>query len=217
MTSAFLQELKRVAGGPGPQLCLPVGQPPRALLRPVAVSSTRLSATDVEHLTNWRNLFVGAFLTRFESTPARTRRWLSDYVANDDTRMLFMADLPNGETIGYIGLAYIDWAARRGEADAVVRGGDAPKGLMTDCLRTLLGWGVNQLALRSIGVRVLSSNPALDFYRKFGFEECRRVPLTRAERNGDEVWVENESAVSDLTLVHMNLRTDVINDLSKLP
>lgn len=217
MTAAFLRELKRAAGGPGPQLRLPVGQPPRALLRPVAVCSARLSATDVERLTNWRNRFASSFLTRFESTPARTGRWLSDYVANDDTRVLFMTDLPAGETIGYMGLAYIDWAARCGEADAIVRGGDAPKGLMTDCLRTLIGWGLNQLALRSIGVRVLSSNPALEFYRKFGFEERRRVPLIRADRNGDEVWVEAESAVSDLALVHMDLRADVINDLSKLP
>ena len=217
MTPGFLQELKRAAGGPGPQLRLPVGQPPRALLRPVAVCSTRQSAADVANLTNWRNRFNEAFLTRFESTPARTGHWLSDHVANDDTRVLFMTDLPNGGTIGYMGLAYIDWAAQRGEADAIVRAYDAPKGLMTDCLRTLIGWGLNQLALRSIGVRVLSSNPALEFYRKFGFEECRRVPLIRADRNGDEVWVEAEAAVSDLTLVHMDLRTDVINDLSKLP
>jgi RimJ/RimL family protein N-acetyltransferase len=217
MTAAFLQELKRAAGGPGPQLRLPVGSPPRALLRPIAVCSTRLSAADVELLTNWRNRFVSSFLTRFESTPVRTRRWLSDYVANDDTRVLFMTDLPDGKTIGYMGLAYIDWAARRGEADAIVRGGGAPKGLMTDCLRSLIGWGLNQLALQSIGVRVLSSNPAIEFYRKFGFDEHRRVPLTRADCNGDEVWVEAESSVSDLALVHMDLRADMINELSKLP
>lgn len=216
MTADFLQGLKRVAGGAGPQLCLPVGRPVRALLRPVSVVPERVRDADIEALAKWRNRFVDAFLTRFENTPDRTRKWLSGFVAEDDTRILFMVDLPDGETIGYMGLAFIDWAARHGEADAIVRGGDAPKGLMTECLRTLIGWGLNQLDLRSIGVRVLSSNPALEFYRKFGFVERGRVSLARTDREGDEVWVERADADSGLQLVHMELGDTVIADLKTL-
>jgi RimJ/RimL family protein N-acetyltransferase len=216
MTSDFLQGLKRAAGGNGPQLRLPIGQPPAALLRPVAIDPARMRDTDIASLTEWRNRFVGAFLTRFENTDERTRKWLSEYVAGDETRVLFMIDLPSGENVGYMGLAYIDWDAKRGEADAIVRGGEAPKGLMTDCLRTLIGWGLNQLGLESIGVRVLSSNPALEFYRKFGFVEQRRVSLRQTDRDGDEVWVEDAGATDELQLVHMNLRDEVIAELKLL-
>ncbi|MBG87620.1 MAG: aminotransferase [Verrucomicrobiales bacterium] len=216
MTADFLQGLKQSAGGSGPQLRLPVGTPPRAFLRPIAVSSDRMRDADVAQLTEWRNRFVDAFLTRFVNTDDRTRKWLSEYVANDDTRVLFMVDLPDGTTIGYMGLAYIDWNAKRGEADAIVRGNDAPKGLMTDCMKTLIGWGLNQLGLESIGVRVLSSNPALEFYRKFGFVEQQRVPLRKTDRNGDEVWVEDADAANEPELVHMNLRDDVVAELKKL-
>jgi hypothetical protein len=46
------------------------------------------------------------------------------------------------------------------------------------------------LGLGSIGVRVLSDNPALEFYRRSGFVEQTRVPL-RATPTADGVaWQE---------------------------
>ena len=178
---------------------LPVGDPIRAWLR-----SAGSDAADVERLTEWRNRFVRAFLTEFEATEERTVRWLTGTVVPDETRILFMLDIPDGETVGYLGLAFIDWGAGRGEADAVVRGAEAPKGLMTEALRTTLDWASGPLGLKELGVRVRSDNAALAFYEKAGFHEIQRVPLQRVESLGMVAWVENSTAVdAKLSLVHM--------------
>ena len=198
--------VKRTAVRTSPTLSLPVGRPVAALLRPVATASAVIDAQDVQSLTKWRNRFVSSFLTEFESTEDRTRQWLANTVGPDDTRILFMVDDPEGRTIGYMGLAFIDWTALSGEADAIVRGGDAPKGIMTAALRTLLCWATGQLGLRQLSVRVRSDNTALSFYRKFGFEEVKRVPLRRSDHAGMVQWVEDVSfPLGEPSLVHMRL------------
>ncbi len=180
-------------------LRLPVGNPVVAWLRPAGTSPD-----DAAHLSEWRNRFVTSFLTEFQATPESTAQWLNQTVGPDDTRILFMLDLEEGGTVGYLGLAFIDWGDGQGEADAVVRGEDAPKGLMTTALRTLLTWARGPLGLKDLGVRVRSDNPAITFYENTGFSETHRVPLRRTERPDTVSWVEDQVAVdSDLDLVHM--------------
>jgi hypothetical protein len=202
----LLQALKRAAGSPGPSLCLPVGNPARALLRPVPTRPHLLNAADVRNLTEWRNKFVQSFLSEFEATTAQTSRWLTDVAGPSDTKILFMADHLDGRTFGYMGLAYIDWEKTYGEADAIVRGGDAPPGTMSAGLRSLLRWARGSLGLRNLAVRVLSDNPALEFYRKFGFQEQRRTPLVVEEQPAKKVWVEAPAGTAaDRYLVHLVL------------
>ena len=213
---ALLVALKASTGNRGPVLSLPVGSPPVALLRPVATQSGRLNADDIRVLTEWRNRHVQAFLTEFQSDESRTEKWLSEMVGPDDTRVLFMIDDATGRTIGYVGLAFIDWNKRSGEADAVVRGAEAPPGTMTKALRTLLGWAHGQLGLSDLGVRVRSDNSALEFYRKFGFQEVTRTPLRRTEDRGMTRWVEDPLQSSgELSLVHMELSDDSMSNVSQ--
>jgi RimJ/RimL family protein N-acetyltransferase len=208
----LLRSLKATAGG-SHQLCLVVGKPVVALLRPVATQPGRVDSGDVQCLTDWRNRHVSSFLTEFVATTKRTASWLTQTVNHDDTRILFMVEAPPGKAVGYMGMAFIDWAAGAGEADAVVRGEDAPRGLMTHCLRHLLGWARDQLGLHSLSVRVRSDNPALAFYEKFGFVETTRELLVRSERDGELVWQPGGSGPghSRLSLVHMSLRDDALS------
>lgn len=202
----LLTALKDSATAGGPALCLPVGRPVEAVLRPVATREGALNAEDVRVLSEWRNRHVGAFLTEFRADEARTAAWLTQVVARDDTRILFMADDASGRTFGYMGLAFIDWENASGEADAIVRGLEAPPGLMTRAMRTMLGWARAQLGLATLGVRVRSDNTALEYYRKFGFEEVRRVPLSRTEEADGVRYAEDESLPGGgLSLVHMVL------------
>lgn len=202
----LLKALKTSATANQPCLSIPVGSPVEAILRPVATSAGRLNAEDVRVLTEWRNRFVGAFLTEFEANDERTARWLTQMVGPDDTRILFMLDDTQGRTFGYMGLAFIDWERDSGEADAIVRGADCAPGLMTHALLILLEWARVQLGLLRLGVRVRSDNTALEFYRKLGFTEERRVALRRAEEDGMTRWFEDESLEpTGLSLVHMTL------------
>lgn len=200
----LLTSLKAVTGRDGPCLVLPVGSPVCALLRPAGVSPGALNRADIRRLTEWRNRFVQSFLTEFVATDEQTASWLVNVVGPSDDRLLFMIDDLQGRTFGYIGLAFIDWEAGYGEADAVVRGGDAPRGTMSEALATLLDWARHQLGIGFLGVRVRSDNSALDFYSKCGFVETRRVPLVRTEEPGKVIWREQPDAgESPVSLVHM--------------
>ena len=205
----MLRAAKASASSPHPALCLPVGSPVTALLRPVVTRPGAIAPGDLSALTEWRNRFVSSFLSEFQADEQRTERWLVQSVGPDDTRILFMVEDPARRTIGYIGLAFIDWDAGRAEADAVVRGAEAPPGLFARALATMWSWGRNALGLSTLGVRVRSDNAALAFYYKAGFRETRRVPLRREERPDEVRWVEDPSLPpGGLSLVHMSLEQD---------
>jgi hypothetical protein len=200
--------MKAMAGAPGPSLCIPASRPVSALLRPVATRRPFINSADVTVLTEWRNRFVQSFLTEFEATPSQTEKWLADVVGPDEGKIMFMVDDPAGRTFGYAGLGFIDWERSYGEADNIVRGGEAARGTMKIVLKTLLEWASGQLGLKHIGVRVLSDNPALEFYKQVGFEEIRRVGLRRTVEPSKVSWVE-DSALREASryLVHMVLRS----------
>ncbi|MCL4179690.1 MAG: GNAT family N-acetyltransferase [Verrucomicrobia bacterium] len=171
----------------------------------MVTTGTALAAADVERLTEWRNRYRSAFLTEFTATNERTERWLRETVGPSDQRILFMLDDLEGRTFGYMGLAQINWDTHSGEADAVVRGLEAPPGTMRVALRTMLLWAESQLGLTTLRVRVRSDNPAVAFYRRVGFVESHQIPL-RQQRQGTELhWIEDASADSGVVgLVYMN-------------
>lgn len=208
MSLSALQAIKQAACGAS-SLCLPVGYPPRVLLRPVSTTVGRLDAKDVKVLTEWRNRYVTSFLTEFQATENRTADWLTRSVGPDGTRILFMVDgISDAITIGYMGLAFIDWDRHYGEADAIVRGLPAERGVMRQALVTLLTWAKESLGLTSFGVRVRSDNPAISFYAALGFHTVRRVALRRTKEkdSGMIVWSEDSGApIEEPFLVHMKL------------
>ena len=203
--------LQRLKASPA-RLLLPVGNPVEAVLRPVAATAETINARDVQLLTRWRNRFVRSFLTEFNATEQRTERWLTEVVGPDPTRILFMLDDVGGRTIGYLGLAFIDWDKGTGEADAIVRGVEAVPGIMSRALLVLLRWAHQELGLQAaLSVRVRSDNPAIHFYSKLG-TETRRVPLRKIAEPGLTRWVEDDSIASTSTELvyitfHHNLYT----------
>jgi RimJ/RimL family protein N-acetyltransferase len=147
-----------------------------------------------ERLARWRNRFRRHFLTQFEATPARTRRWLLQVVVPDPGRRLFFIRCEGGERVGTIGLARI--ASGRAEVDNLLRGevGGAPR-LMLEAERTLLRWAFHAFALREVTLGVFSNNVlAIGLHREVGFEAVRREPLYRCDGD-DEVAYGTDAAV----------------------
>ncbi|MCM3871757.1 MAG: GNAT family N-acetyltransferase [Pyrinomonadaceae bacterium] len=199
----LLKALKSTTTANAPWLSIPVGSPVEAILRPVATSAGRLNANDVRVLTEWRNRFVRSFLTQFEAAETSTETWLTEMVGPDPSRILFMLDDARGQTVGYLGLAFIDWEQYSGEADAIVRGAEVAPGVMAKAMFTLLDWAREQLELTRLSARVRSDNPALPFFLKIG-TEVRRVSLRSEEEPGMIRWVEDESlAPSEPALVYI--------------
>jgi RimJ/RimL family protein N-acetyltransferase len=205
----LIQAAKATAAPSQPTLSLPVGRPIIGLLRPVVTRPGDTSPEDVSVLTDWRNRHVQSFLTEFVATEERTERWLVESVGPDDTRILFMVEDLEGQTVGYMGLAYIDWETGYAEFDAIVRGAAAPPGLMSRSIRAMWAWGRAALGLKRLGGRVRSDNPALPFFARMGVIEHGRVPLRPEQADGEIRWVEDPSLeAGGPSLVHMELLDD---------
>jgi RimJ/RimL family protein N-acetyltransferase len=195
--------LKDSAGLPGSDICIPVGKPVRCFLRPIATNPDLLNQNDIHNLTNWRNRYVSSFLTEFQATEERTTNWLTEVVRYNENKILFMLEDLQGVPFGYMGLDFINWENKYGEADAIVRGGYAAAGTMKLALQTLLNWSQKYLELSDLNVRVRSDNTALNFYRKAGFSETHRVCLEREFKSNMVSWVETDRPDSNVSLVHM--------------
>lgn len=140
-------------------------------LVPVNCSENHIDQEVVALLTRARNSNLISFLTVFTATDERTRNWLSQTVAKEDNRILFMLkNLRKKNYYGYMGLAFGNSEGSYIEADAVVRiDENIIHGLMKASLTRLIQWVRNDLKINNVGVRVLSDNTALAFYEKCGF------------------------------------------------
>jgi len=211
----FLSYLKTLPGVDNPSMVVPVGNPVEAFLRPVTTEPTKLNKKDVRVLTQWRNRYVSSFLTQFEATENRTVHWLVDIVRNNDNKILFMLDDINGVTLGYMGLDFINWPNKSGELDAIVRGRNEKPGLMSQALLTLIAWARTYLGLNHFEVRVRSDNRAIEFYRKLGFVEKKRIPLRHVVQENKISFVEDEklevSPVSLVKMVYLPKNIDGVN------
>lgn len=201
----LIASIKALASAGQVGVAIPVGRPIRAVLRPIPTRKGHIAAADLALLSEWRNRHVKSFLTEFHAHPQRTEHWLTEYVHGNPSKLLFMVEDLDGAALGHIGIDFIDWNAGYGEADAIVSGGTSPRGLMKEALQTMLRWAGQQLGLRHLAVRVRSDNSALEFYRKVGFVERKRVPLN-VERAPDMVrWFEEPDLASpEASLVYMD-------------
>jgi RimJ/RimL family protein N-acetyltransferase len=173
-------------------------------LRPVRAATATAGDPDVQLLTDGRNAHVQAFLTEFVATNERTAAWLRQVVTPNPGKVLFVLEGEDGP-VGYMGLDFIDWDARSGEIDAIVRVHPRHPGAMSTGTQSLIAWARSELDLDEINVRVRSDNLALEFYRRLGFRELARVPLRREPDPAGErtVWSEDPAlADPELWLVH---------------
>lgn len=202
----LFKAIKNLTKANSPHLVLSVGSPIRAVLRPVSTLPGHLDLKDIRLLTEWRNRHVKSFLTEFDATDDQTADWLSSSVHQNDGKMLFMVDTLDGQSVGHVGLGFIDWNILYGEADAIVSGGSSPPGLMKASLLALMDWAKEVLGLNTLAVRVRSDNSALEFYRKVGFREISRVPITPQLTTAGVDWVESKIGTeSPVALVYMTL------------
>lgn len=176
------QELFKCLKGVGEinlsSLALPVAETGFALY-PMNCAPDAIDVENVNMLTMARNRNIDSFLTYFKATPERTKRWLAESVATDNTRILFaLREIGSGVPYGYMGLAYGDEAGTRIEGDAIVRYSENIRpGLMREAFLRLIAWVKRDLGVKEVWVRVRSGNQAVRFYEKCGFVTELETPL----------------------------------------
>lgn len=156
----------------------------------VPLTPATLDDETVAQLTRWRNLAKHAFLTQFEATPERTRRWLETTVFPDSARLMFLIHSLD-RRVGQVGLR--DLTDDTVQLDNTLRGerGGAPD-LMLMAHVSVMEWAFAQFSLRSIYCHVFEDNaPILRLLDALGLQVVARIPLelesdaeTRAFRQG---------------------------------
>lgn len=143
-------------------------------------------------LANWRKKVQHWFPTQFNITEQGTKNWLQNGIIQKPDRILFMIKV-NKDFIGHIGLNRFQFNKKIAVLDNVIRGNKKYKGIMTTAINTLMQWGRDELGIKGYTLLTHSDNSAaLALYKKLGFEEIKRIPLTQKIFADRTEWIEQK-------------------------
>tara|TARA_X000001036_G_C20503445_1_gene734869 strand:+ start:304 stop:960 length:657 start_codon:yes stop_codon:yes gene_type:complete len=138
-------------------------------------------------LSKWRIENPTISTGTFQVTEERTKKWLTELVINRDDRIIFMIHGRNEEPLGHIGLSNVDFSNNSVELDSVLRGKkNILKGLMSQCVNTLIKFALKELGFSEIDLSVLSdNNHAVNFYKKLNFKIIDKIPLLKTIKDNE--------------------------------
>jgi len=197
----------------------------QALLRAIAIGDrgflvpvSKVHLADeslLQRLTAWRNTNVHVYPTQFNATLESTRSWLKDRLLAVDDRMLFLVTDAKGKVFGHLGFNGCHNDEAFFEIDNVVRGElEGEQGLFSAAIQALVEWARTTVAVEGFFLRVMDDNPrAIDFYKRNGFTETKRIALKRSVRGEMTSYSEVAAGeVADKHFVRMDWKpaTDAI-------
>ncbi|MBR0598679.1 GNAT family N-acetyltransferase [Sinanaerobacter chloroacetimidivorans] len=165
-------------------------------LRPIT-KDYRITIPDCGSLlAKWRNENPTMSAQAFLATAEGTERWLDNQVIEREDRILFLVLGLDGAKIGHIGFSSFNFEDKSCEVDAVLRGDkSAAPGMMSFALAGLIDWGLRELKLKKITLRVFDDNHhAIRFYQRNHFI------LMNQEKNHEPVHHESEKQYASMYL-----------------
>jgi len=142
--------------------------------------------------SRWRKKHEFWFQAQFPVDDERTIVWLQKRVLDVPDRVLFLIEI-EGAFVGHVGLFRYDENSRSIDIDNIVRGEEGHKGIMQEALQLLMEWGKKELGVKTFTLQTTSDNEkALALYRRLGFTETKRIPLTYRQTEEGGEWVETE-------------------------
>lgn len=174
-----------------PLQCIPVYDPQLtiwAYLRPITKDYRLTLPGCAAILAKWRNenahMSPGSFIATAEST----EKWFDDLIIARNDRVLFLIIATDGTKVGHMGFSSFDYEKKSCEVDAVVRGVKDYPGMMTNAMNSLIYWGLTELKLQQILLRVLSDNlKAISFYSRNSFFKVKDIPLEPEKTKANQV------------------------------
>ncbi|WP_417911584.1 GNAT family N-acetyltransferase [Candidatus Electronema sp. TJ] len=166
-------------------------------------------------LTTWRQRYMKYFMTQFQATHDRTRKWIEDIVIPSHNRILFLICLLDGEAIGNFGACNL--SKKSGELDNLIRGkkgGDPQLIYFTEI--ALLNWMFDYLDYDIVKLRVFSNNYlTIRLHYSVGFSITHVVKLFRQEFNGTVEYIENYKTEYpvNFSCLHMELSRDIFYNM----
>ncbi len=148
---------------------------------------------DAEMLAGWLNdptVWV-PFARLWPTNVEAERQWIAGQLSRRDELNFMVFEKPSGKPVGLVGLRSLDSANASGRLGVLIgERADRGKGLGTEAVELVLGYGFDFLGLRRVNLSVLATNAdAIHVYEKLGFvrEGLERQATLRAGRYVDVV------------------------------
>jgi RimJ/RimL family protein N-acetyltransferase len=168
-----LQKMKTQSRRDALRLALPIDSNGQFFLVPIGPWVLK-EVQIIQLMSEWRRVHMDSFLTRFESTPKRTKTYLEEYAIKRNDRVLFLIEDSSSVVYGHLGIASV--SGDSGEVDNVLKGRDTGvKSLMTIAEERLVDWAGAELGIRRLNLSVLASNfRGIRLHSRVGFCEVER-------------------------------------------
>jgi len=148
---------------------------------------------DAEALAHWLNdpaVWV-PFARLWPVNVESERQWISGQLQRRDELNFMVFEKTTGRPVGLVGLRSLDSANATGRLGVLIgEPADRGKGLGTEAVTLLLGYGFDYLGLRRTNLAVLADNAgAVHIYEKLGFirEGLERKAVLRGGRYVDVI------------------------------
>lgn len=132
------------------------------------ISLEQIERQDLPHLKQMRNELREYFREYRLLNDLNQEEWF-ERMSRDRNQVMFKI-VNDKILVGACGLHYISWTNRSAEFGIYIGKCFQGKGLAKEAMGRLLSYGFNELNLNRIWGEVYSNNPALRFYKNFGFE-----------------------------------------------
>ena len=177
------------------------GSGERPLLTSLADATLEpISEDDLEDLRRWKNANRSSFFHKDIITQEEQEKWYVGFLDRSDEHMYVVRF--RGWAVGCMGFRLIDDVI---DVFNVIRGvKDLAPGVMGIALHSLIAEATTQFPNRLVAARVVTGNPAVDWYTKCGFAHSEtlgdHVVMTwmgRAAPHGDFRSVEKDSPCAE--------------------
>jgi hypothetical protein len=164
----------------------------------------------IEKITTWRKNFKDCFLTEFEPTVDRTRKWLKESLIPNPDRLLFKVYTTENILVGHIGAI-----ARKDilEYDYYILGAKVPiRNFAILVAKRLLVWLATIEDVDYIMANVRSDNlHALDFHKRTGFSIGEKIPLKKIIHDNNEISFEKDMNIQKPELYLIKIEANKSN------
>lgn len=131
-----------------------------------------INKNDIENLRNWKNANKQSFFLNEDITPEQQQKWFGNFLQREHDHMFIVEQLAGGEwqAIGCMGFRKLD---EEGCVDAynIIRSRKIEPATftMSEAFRTMLAYAAGMYLGFPLQVKVLSHNPAVEWYKKNAF------------------------------------------------
>jgi len=180
-------------------------------LRPVIDGKVRDNSEIAKFITKLRKYYKDRFLTQFEVTEERTKRWLDIQTRERKDKIFFMIETNDNKLIGHMGIIFFEEDDLICELDNIAKDKDCKiPGIMTFAEKALINWLFDFLGMKKIKLKVFSDNLKTQaLHSRCGFSKIQEIGLKKRITEDDIKYVEigeNNTQSPDKTIFVLELK-----------